>query len=240
VVELQVNVEDVLDQYIPLVHMVVAKMKKGLSDQADEDELISYGLTGLWDAAQKFDNSLGIKFETYAVQRIRGEILDGLRQSDHASRSLRKKDKQIREAVESLEQAYLRKPTSQEVSLYLGISLEEYEQWQLQLSFIKQDSLNVSSADEDDKQKTYHQIEDYNHVKQEEWVEAKERKKLLASLIDQLPEREKLILALVYFENLSLTDVSKVLDVHKSRVSQLHQQALKRLRGASEKVGLEW
>jgi RNA polymerase sigma factor FliA len=236
---MQVNVEDVLDQYIPLVHMVVAKMKKSLSDQADEDELISYGMTGLWDAAQKFDQSQGVKFETYAVQRIRGEILDGLRQTDHASRTLRKKDKMLREAVETLEQTYLRKPTPHEVSLYLGISLEEYEQIQIQLSFIKQDSIN-EPVDGDEKQQTYLQLEDHYQIKQEEWVEAKERKKILATLIDTLPEREKLVLALIYFENLSLTDVSKVLDVHKSRVSQLHQQAIKRLRVASDKQGLEW
>lgn len=228
-----------LDQYIPLVHMVVAKMKKGLSDQADEDELISYGMTGLWDAAQRFDESQGVKFETYAVQRIRGEILDGLRQTDHASRTLRKKEKMIRVALEELEQAYLRKPTAQEVSLYLDMSQEEYEQIQIQLSFIKQDSLN-EPTDGEDKQKPHHQLVDHYHVKQEDWVEAKERKRILASLIDLLPERERLILALIYYENLSLTDVSKVLEVHKSRISQLHQQALKRLRMSAEKQGLEW
>lgn len=236
---MQVNVEDVLDQYIPLVHMVVAKMKKGLSDQADEDELISYGMTGLWDAAQKFDSAQGVKFETYAVQRIRGEILDGLRQTDHASRTLRKKDKIIRAAMEELEQTYLRKPTAQEVSLFLGMTVEEYEQIQIQLSFIRQDSIN-EPIDGDESQKSYLQLEDSYQIKQEEWVEAKERKRQLASLIDLLPKREKLILALIYFENLSLTDVSKVLDVHKSRISQLHQQAIKRLRVASEKQGLEW
>lgn len=236
---LQVNVEVVLDQYIPLVHKVVAQMKRSLSDQADEGELFSYGMTGLWDAAQKFDSAQGVKFETYAVQRIRGEILDGLRQTDHASRTLRKKEKVIREAVESLEQVYLRRPTSQEVSQHLGISVEEYEQTQMQLSFIKQDSLSEPN-DGDDKQKAYHQLEDHYHIKQEEWVLAKEQKKRLAALIDDLPEREKLILALIYYENLSLTDVSKVLGVHKSRVSQLHQQAIKRLRVATSKDGLEW
>jgi RNA polymerase sigma factor FliA len=235
---LSVNVEAVLDQYIPLVHMVVAKMKKALSDQADEDELLSYGMTGLWDAAQKFDQGQGVKFETYAVQRIRGEILDGLRQSDHASRTLRKKEKRVKEAIETLEQLYLRKPTPQEVSQHLGVTLEEYEQTVLQLSFLKQDTIH-ESHDEDDS-KPVLQLEDHYQIKQEEWVEAKERKKILAGLIDLLPEREKLILALIYYENLSLTDVSKVMGVHKSRISQLHQQAMKRLRAASEKQGLEW
>jgi RNA polymerase sigma factor FliA len=236
---LKVNVEDMLDQYIPLVHTVVAKMKKSLSDQADVDELISYGMTGLWDAAQKFDQAQGVKFETYAVQRIRGGILDGLRQSDHASRTLRKKEKVIKEAVETLEQIYLRKPTPQEVSEHLGISVEEYEQSQIQLSFIKQDSLS-EQRDADENTNRAHQIEDHYQVKQEDWVVAKERKKMLATLIDILPERERLILALIYYENLSLTDVSKVLEVHKSRISQLHQQAIKRLRVAAEKQGFEF
>jgi RNA polymerase sigma factor FliA len=235
---LSVNVEAVLDQYIPLVHMVVAKMKKALSDQADEDELLSYGMTGLWDAAQKFDQGQGVKFETYAVQRIRGEILDGLRQSDHASRTLRKKEKRVKEAIETLEQLYLRKPTPQEVSQNLGVTLEEYEQTVLQLSFLKQDTIHESQDGDDSKPVL--QLEDHYQIKQEEWVEAKERKKILAGLIDLLPEREKLILALIYYENLSLTDVSKVMGVHKSRISQLHQQAMKRLRTASEKQGLEW
>jgi RNA polymerase sigma factor FliA len=236
---LKVNVEDMLDQYIPLVHTVVAKMKKSLSDQADVDELISYGMTGLWDAAQKFDQAQGVKFETYAVQRIRGGILDGLRQNDHASRTLRKKEKVIKVAVETLEQIYLRKPTPQEVSEHLGISVEEYEQSQIQLSFIKQDSLS-EQRDGDENTNRAHQIEDHYQVKQEDWVVAKERKKMLATLIDILPERERLILALIYYENLSLTDVSKVLEVHKSRISQLHQQAIKRLRVAAEKQGFEF
>lgn len=84
-----------MDQYIPLVHKVVKHMKRSLSDEADENDLFSFGLTGLWDAGKKFDPSQGIKFETYAVQRIRGEILDGIRQNDHVSRTLRKKKKPI-------------------------------------------------------------------------------------------------------------------------------------------------
>jgi RNA polymerase sigma factor FliA len=235
---LSVNVEETLNQYIPLVHMVVAKMKKSLSDAADENELFSFGMTGLWDAAKKFDSTQGVKFETYAVQRIRGEILDGLRQTDHASRSLRKKEKMFKEALETLEQELLRKPSSLEMCSYLGMDLDEYEQTLLQLSFIKKETLDAGVSSGDLQSKSYLQIEDHYHVKQEELVLAKERKKTLASLIDQLPEREKLVLALIYYENLSLTDVSKVLEVHKSRISQLHQQAMKRLREAAEKQGL--
>jgi RNA polymerase sigma factor FliA len=231
--------EKVLDEYIPLVHMVVSQMKKNLSNQADKDELFSSGMIGLWDASQKFDPDLGIKFETYAVQRIRGAILDGLRQSDHVSRSLRRKEKVFYAALEELEQQYLRKPTPKEVSSYLEITVKEYEQTLQQLAFIRQDSLDEPVDDEEKDSHVYQQLEDHYFQKQEEWLEAKELKKSLALLIDALPERERLVLALVYYENLSLTDVSKVLDVHKSRASQLHAQAIKRLRTSAEKQGLQ-
>lgn len=232
------NAEKELNQYIPLVHMVVSQMKRKLSDKADENELFSFGMTGLWDAGLKYNPGQGVKFETYAVQRIRGEILDGLRQTDHVSRTLRTKEKKIRKAVEELEQAYLRRPTTTEVSQYLGISPQEYEQTQMQLSFINQESLDEPADRDEDA--PLRQVEDQSMVRQEEWVEARERKQILASMIDSLPEREKLTLALVYYENLSLTDVSVVLGVHKSRASQLHQQAIKRLRKQMEQQGFDW
>ncbi|MFZ7944711.1 sigma-70 family RNA polymerase sigma factor [Neobacillus sp. 19] len=222
--------EEILEPYIPLVKMVVTKMKKQLSDQADEGELFSSGMVGLWDASRKFDPSQGVKFETYAVQRIRGAIIDGLRQTDHASRSIRKKEKLFRDGWETLEQTLLRKPTAQEMSAHLGISVKEYEETLLLLASIKQESLNVPNNEGEKEAPVYLQIEDHYFQKQEEWLVTKERRQQLAALIDALPEREKLVLSLVYYENLSLTDVSKVLDVHKSRISQLHSQAIKRLR----------
>ncbi|WP_462410748.1 sigma-70 family RNA polymerase sigma factor [Neobacillus sp. Marseille-QA0830] len=232
------NVEEVIDQYIPLVHKVVSQMRRSLSSQADEDDLISFGMTGLWDAGKRFDPAQGIKFETYAVQRIRGEILDGLRKNDHVSRTLRKKEKTYREATETLEQSYLRRPTPEEISEHMGISLKEYQQTQLQLSFIHQDSLDQPQNLKENS--VVQQIEDHTTVRQEEWLEAKEEKRILAELIDGLPEREKIILSLIYFENLSFTDVSKIFGLHKSRISQLHNQAIKRLRTAFEKQVKDW
>ncbi|GHH99963.1 sigma-70 family RNA polymerase sigma factor [Neobacillus kokaensis] len=229
------NVEEVIDQYIPLVHRVVSQMKRSLSSQADENDLISFGMTGLWDAGKRFDPTQGVKFETYAVQRIRGEILDGLRQTDHVSRTLRRKEKTYREAMETLEQSYLRRPTAKEVSEYMGVSMKEYGQTRMQLSFIHQDSLDQPKSQEENT--AVQQIEDHQSIKQDEWLEAKEQKQILAELIDSLPEREKIILSLIYFENLSFTDVSKIFGLHKSRISQLHHQAIKRLRIAMAKHG---
>lgn len=233
------NEEAVLHQYFPLVHMVVAQLKKKLSDQADEKELISFGMVGLWDAARKFNHEQGVKFETYATQRIRGEILDGLRQTDAASRTLRKKEKMFREAFDKLEQVHLRCPTPKEISEYLGISIQEYEQTQMQLTALRQSSLDTPAENEEGKQSNLHQVQDYYYPQQEEWLEAKERKKQLVRLIDALPDKEKLVLSLVYFENLSLTDAAQVMGLHKSRISQLHSQAMKRLRTVIEKEKIE-
>jgi RNA polymerase sigma factor FliA len=232
--------EDVLDQYIPLVHKVVAQMKQKLSDQADENELFSSGLSGLWEASQSYDSSQGVKFETYASMKIRYAIIDGLRQTDHASRTLRSKEKQLRKAMETLEQSLLRKPTQDEIIAHLGIDSKEYEQLLQQLAFIKQDSLDRPVGDDDENNAYYHQIEDLSAQGHAEILEAKEQKKVLAELIDALPEREKQILSLIYFENLSFTDVSKIFEVHKSRISQLHSQAIKRLRAAAEKKGFSF
>ncbi|MBM4764151.1 FliA/WhiG family RNA polymerase sigma factor [Bacillus sp. B15-48] len=230
--------DEMFDQYIPLVQKVVAQMKRKLADQADEKELFSSGLSGLWEAAQNFDSTEGVKFEVYAAMRIRYAIIDGLRQTDHASRTLRSKEKMVRKAMESLEQTLLRKPTTEEMSSYLQMERKEYEQLLLQLSFIKQVSLDRPAGEEDEGNPYFHQIEDLSVRGQDEILEEKEQKKLLAELIDGLPEREKQILSLIYYENLSFTDVSKIFEVHKSRISQLHAQAMKRLRVAAEKKGI--
>jgi RNA polymerase sigma factor for flagellar operon FliA len=174
---MELNMEEKLEQFIPLVQLVVAQMKKTLSNQVDESELYSSGMTGLWDASQKFDPSQGVKFETYAVQRIRGAILDGIRQTDHVSRTLRKKEKTFREARETLEQFYLRKPTPKEMTEHLGINPEEYERTLMQLSFIKQESLDEPLDNEGKERAVFNRIEDYYFPRQEEYVKAKEKKK---------------------------------------------------------------
>jgi RNA polymerase sigma factor for flagellar operon FliA len=235
----QGNEEEMMIRYIPLVRMIVAQMKKQLSTQADEKEMLSFGMIGLWDAMQKFNSEQGVKFESYAARRIRGEILDGLRKIDHVSRTLRQKEKRFREAFETLEQSYLRCPTSQEMSEYLGISMQEYEKTKIQLSFIKQDSLDEPINEDEGMQPKAYSVADIYYPSQEEWLEMKERKERLAALIDSLSDKEKLVLSLMYYENLNVTEISEVMGLHKSRISQLHSQAMKRLRIAIEKEGIE-
>ncbi|WP_416827884.1 sigma-70 family RNA polymerase sigma factor [Ectobacillus polymachus] len=236
---MQETEEEIITRYIPLVRMIVSQMKKRLSTQADENELHSLGMIGLWDAIHKFDATHDNTFESYAAHRIRGEILDGLRKTDTASRSMRQKEKQYREAYETLEQTYMRQPTSNEMSKYLGITLAEYEKMRIQLSFMKQESLDEPWNEEDESKSKLQTVADVYYPKQEEWMEEQERKQRLAKLIDTLPYKEKLVLSLIYYENLNVTETGHVMGLHKSRISQLHSQAMKRLRITIEKEGIE-
>lgn len=231
--------EDLITRYTPLVRMIVSQMKKRLSTQADENELHSLGMIGLWDAIQKFDATHDNTFESYAAHRIRGEILDGLRKSDTASRSMRQKEKRFREAFETLEQSYMRRPTSEEMSEYLGITLAEYEKTRMQLSVMKYESLDEPLKEEDESHSKLQTVVDMYYPKQEEWVLEQERKQRLAQLIENLPYKEKLVLSLIYYENLNVTETGHVMGLHKSRISQLHTQAMKRLRATIEKEGME-
>lgn len=231
--------EEIITRYIPLVRMIVSQMKKRLSTQADENELHSLGMIGLWDAIHKFDATHDNTFESYAAHRIRGEILDGLRKTDTASRSMRQKEKQFREAFETLEQTYMRQPTSNEMSKHLGITLAEYEKMRIQLSFMKHESLDESWNEEEESKSKLQTVADVYYPKQEEWMEEQERKQRLAKLIDTLPYKEKLVLSLIYYENLNVTETGHVMGLHKSRISQLHTQAMKRLRATIEKEGIE-
>lgn len=227
--------EKLFNQYLPLVHKIVKKTKRTLPHNVEEDELLSFGMMGLLDAFRKYDQRENIKFETYATQRIRGEIYDGLRRNDPLPRTLRKKEKEVRRAFEFLEQTLYRKPTITEVSEYLEISEKECKEIMMQASFEKQESLYEPIEHGDDTQLKIDLITDHSILEQSKIVEEKERSKILAALIDELPEKEKIILSLIYYENLSMSEVGRILGLHKSRISQIHSQVLKKLKRALEK-----
>ncbi len=227
--------ENLFDQYLPLVHKIVKQIKRNLPQHVEEDELMSFGMMGLLDAFRKYDKKENVKFETYATQRIRGEIYDGLRRLDPLPRTLRKKEKEVRHAYQFLEQKLFRKPSINEVSDYLHISEAECKEIIAQASFEKQESLNEPIEHGGESQLKMELIADLSIVEQSTIVEEKERKKRLMSLIDELPEREKLILSLIYYENLSMSEVGEILGLHKSRISQLHSKILKKLKKVLEK-----
>ncbi|MEH7336016.1 FliA/WhiG family RNA polymerase sigma factor [Neobacillus drentensis] len=227
--------EELFDQYLPLVHKIVKNTKRSLPHTVEEDELMSFGMMGLLDATRKFNQRENVKFETYATQRIRGEIYDGLRRNDPLPRTLRKKEKDVKRAFEILEQLLFRKPTIREVSDYLHIGEKECREIITQASFEKQESLYEPIEHGEDNQLKIDSLSDYSILDQSEIIEGKERSRILASLIDGLPEKERLILSLIYYENLSMSEVGRILGLHKSRISQIHSQTLKKLKKVLEK-----
>ena len=224
--------EKLFDQYLPLVHKIVKQTKRGLPHNVEEDELMSFGMMGLLDAFRKYDQRENVRFETYATQRIRGEIYDGLRRNDPLPRTLRKKEKEVKKAHDFLEQKLFRQPSSKEVSEYLHIGENEYQDIIIHSSFEKQESIYEPIENGEESHLKIELISDESFLEQSTILEEKERKKLLTSLIDDLPERDRIILSLLYYENLSMSEVGRILDLHKSRISQLHSKILKKLKKA--------
>jgi RNA polymerase sigma factor for flagellar operon FliA len=226
------------EAYLPMVGRVVQRMMKKLPAIVDQNDLLSWGQFGLLDALYKFDYERGLKFETYAIQRIRGSIIDGLRQDDWAPRSVRDKGKKLEEAYRSLEQSFLRPPTLEETAEYLGISVVELRKQQTDVSFSFLTSLDDTVAGEGDKQTVIDRVVDDSSPSQEQVVEEEERKRELARMLDCLSDKEKLVVTLIYYEELTVTEVAEVLELTPGRISQLHSKAISRLRGQMKEKGL--
>lgn len=224
---------ELIEQFIPLVYKVVNRLAIGLPSIVDKDDLISYGRFGLLDAINKFDHTRGLKFETYAMWRIRGAIIDGLRENDWIPRTIRDKAKKIEEAYTVLEQQLLRTPSDREVSEYLGISEQELRQVIYDTSLASMVSID-ETVGEDDEQKTERHSYIIDEVTQrpESAAEAQSLKELLTRAIDKLPEKERTVVSLFYFEELSLSEIAEVMKLSPSRISQLHSKAIFRLRSA--------
>lgn len=222
--------ESLVLQYMPIVHRTATRIKSTLPQSVDKDDLISWGYMGLLDALQKFDYNLGWAFETYAVPRIRGAIMDGLRSTDWVPRSVRSKAKKLDEAYRSLEQAYFRTPTVDELSDHMQVTKAELHKISNQLAKSQITSLDEPIDQEEDLQTLVSRIVDEDAPNQEQLVEEQEKKRQLAQLIDRLPEREKLVLSLIYQEELTFSNTAEVLGVTTGRVSQIHSKAISRLR----------
>ncbi len=218
--------------YSPLVKYVAGRVAVGLPQNIDQSDLVSYGIFGLVDAIEKFDPSRDIKFETYAIARIKGAIIDELRALDWVPRSVRHRSKELERAYVELENKLRRVPTDTEVAEHLGISLAELHKLLSQLSYTSQLALEELWAvgDKDDKVSLIDTLEDTTARDPSVLFEFSEMKSLLATAIERLPEREKLVIALYYYEGLTLREIGEVLGVTESRVSQLHTKAILRLK----------
>jgi RNA polymerase sigma factor for flagellar operon FliA len=219
--------------YSPLVKYVAGRMSSGLPAHVDEADLISYGLGGLIFAIERFDLSREIKFETYAITRIRGAIIDELRSLDWVPRSVRARAREIERVNMKLESRLQRAPTDEEMAVELKVNVEEFHEALLQISnstIVALDELWNVSDSSGDQVSLLDTIPDHGAPDPQSVVDQGELRDRIADAIAALPEREKLVIALYYYENLTLREIGEVLGVTESRVSQLHTKAVLRLR----------
>ena len=220
--------------YSPLVKYVSGRMASGLPAHVDEADLISYGLVGLINAIERFDLEREIKFETYAITRIKGAIIDELRSLDWVPRSVRSRAREIERANSKLEHKLQRAPSDEEMAGELSMSTDEFQEALLQISnstVAALDDLWTVSDSSGDQVSLLDTLQDPDALDPSELMDATDMKDRVADAIARLPEREKLVVALYYYENLTLREIGEVLGVTESRVSQLHTKAVLRLRG---------
>ncbi len=219
-------------QYAPLVKYVAGKVAIGMPHNVEFDDLVGFGIFGLFDAIEKFDPNKHVKFKTYAVTRIRGAIFDELRSIDWVPRSVRQKTRELEETVRVLESNLGRSATDKEIADAMGISLEEFQQLTLKISGTSILSLNDVwySGEDNDKICIAESIEAPSNLNPDTIVEKEEIKRVIVEAINELPEKEKKVLILYYYEDLTLKEIGQVLEVTESRISQLHTKAIMRLR----------
>ena len=216
--------EQIILEYAPLVKVVAGRLSMYLGYNVEYDDLVSYGIFGLIDAIDKFDMDKEVKFETYASLRIRGAILDQIRKMDWIPRTVRQKQKKIDEAVKRVEMQTGKTALDDEIAQELGVSSGELQEWQSQLKITNVVSLNEFI--EQGKEPVMDARNNSNYIQPEEQVQETELKEKLQEAMQQLTEKEKKVILLYYYEDLTLKEISKVLEVSESRVSQLHTKAL--------------
>jgi RNA polymerase sigma factor for flagellar operon FliA len=220
--------EKIIIEYAPLVKVVAGRLSMYLGYNVEYEDLVSYGVFGLIDAIDKFDLNKDVKFETYASLRIRGSILDQIRKMDWIPRTVRQKRKKIEEAIRQIETQTGRNATDEEIAKELGIEETELNEWQVQLNVTNVVSLNefVEQGGE-----PVMDARNNSHFAQpEESIQEEELKKVLRESMDLLTEKEQKVILLYYYEDLTLKEISNILEVSESRVSQLHTKALAKMR----------
>ncbi|HHU51492.1 MAG TPA: RNA polymerase sigma factor WhiG [Firmicutes bacterium] len=226
--------EALILEYAPLVKYVAGRIAIGLPPNVEFDDLVSSGIFGLMDAIDKFDPERGIKFETYAIARIRGSILDSLRSNDWIPRSVRQKAKDLERVTLELENRLGRYATDQEISEALHITLPEFYQMLSEVSCTTLGSLDelwITRKPDDDNVRVLDLVENEGSSDPEIQVEIEELKSALFQAIDNLSERERMVITLYYYEGLTLKEIGKILEISESRVSQIHTKAIFRLQG---------
>lgn len=220
--------EQIILEYVPLVKVVAGRLSMYLGYNVEYDDLVGYGVFGLIDAIDKYDAAKDVKFETYASLRIRGSILDHIRKMDWIPRTIRQRQKKLDEAVKQIEMRTGKNASEEEIALEIGITEDELAVWQSQLKITNVVSLNeyVEQGSEPvmDARKNSH------FIQPEDKVSENELKEVLKDTLEMLTEKERKVIELYYYEELTLKEISKVLSVSESRISQLHTKALLKMR----------
>ncbi len=219
-------------QYAPLVKYVAGKVAMVMPHNVEFDDLVGFGVFGLFDAINKFDPEKHVKFKTYAVTRIRGAILDELRSIDWVPRSVRQKTREIEDTIHHLESSLGRSANDREIAKEMRMSLKDFHKTMMKISGTSILSLNDVwyTGDENDKVSIVDSIESPSSLNPDMIIEKEEIKRVIVDAINELPEKEKKVLVLYYYEDLTLKEIGKVLEVTESRISQLHTKAIMRLR----------
>lgn len=220
--------EKIILEYAPLVKLVAGRLSMYLGYNVEYDDLVGYGIFGLIDAIDKFDSMKAVKFETYASLRIRGAILDQIRKMDWIPRTIRQRQKKIDAVIKAIEAAYGRNATDEEIAAGLGISESEFCEWQSQMKIT-----NVVSLNEFMEQGSEIPAENNRNAhfdSPEEVAEKEELKKVLKEALELLTQKERKVIELYYYEELTLKEISSILEVSESRISQLHTRGLQKMK----------
>lgn len=225
--------EQLILNYAPLVKYVAGRVGVGLPQTIEHADLVSYGMFGLIDAIERFDLEKGVKFETYAITRIKGAIIDELRSVDWVPRSVRAKARAVDKAMQSLEGRLQRTPTDQELAEELGVSMTDLQNTLEKVSFTSivalDEALNVGS-ERGERLALVDTLQDITTMSPEENVDEIEIRRLLGEAVERLSEREQKVIALYYFEGLTLAQIGGILGVTESRICQIHTKAVLSLR----------
>lgn len=220
--------EQLILAYAQVVKLVAGRLSMYLGHNVEYDDLVSYGIFGLIDAIDKFDANKNVKFETYASLRIRGAILDQIRKMDWIPRTVRQRQRKIDEAMKNIEMRTGKTATDEEIAVELGVSEEELLGWQSQLKVTN--IVSLTEFEESGQEPAFSPIAKNRFAQPEEVVQEEELKKKLTESLKLLTEKERVVIELYYYEDLTLKEISRVLDVSESRISQLHTKALTKMR----------
>jgi len=228
--------EEIVKKYIPLVKYIASRVFAGKGKYIEYEDMVSFGMIGLMDAINKFDESKGMKFSTYASIRIKGSIIDEIRKISPISKGAIDKLNRYNDAVDNLQSNFNREPTDEEIAGFLGISMKDILEIEGYINYMSVVSLDELIYLKDDDVSVIATIQDENSPCPEASLEDKEQIEYLAKALDILNEKDKTILSLYYYEEFTLKDIGKVLNVSESRVCQLHSRAILHLRKAMHQL----